>query len=93
MKGTKYDKEKPRWTLLPFRELEQVVDVLTSGAQKYDDDNWKKVVSDDKDRYFSACMRHLVAWRQDELVDKESKKPHLAHAVCCILFLMWNDNG
>ena len=40
--GIKYDSGKLRWTLLPFRELEEVVKVLEKGAVKYDFDNWKK---------------------------------------------------
>ena len=89
----KYDTDKPRWSLLPFKQVEQVVDVLTIGAKKYDDDNWK-TVTPMYDRYFSACMRHLAAWRCGERKDPETGKSHLAHAVCCILFLMWgNDNA
>jgi len=43
MNGVKYDSGKPDYTLLPLDALEQVVEVLTFGAAKYDRDNWKKV--------------------------------------------------
>ena len=88
----KYDKDKPRWSLLPFKEAEEVVDVLTIGAKKYADDNWK-TVPDRQDRYFSACLRHMTAWKIGELIDKETGRSHLAHAVCCLLFMMWGDNN
>ena len=39
-----------------------------------------------------ACHRHLQAWWSGERLDKESGLPHLAHAVCCLLFLMWGDD-
>ena len=90
MKGLKYDTTKPRWDLLPYDQLEKVVNVLTMGAVKYADDNWKDVEPYDK-RYFAATMRHLTAWKKGELVDEESGQPHLAHAICCLLFMMWKD--
>lgn len=89
--GVKYDNDKLRWDLLPFREVEEVVKVLTKGAKKYSVDNWKNI-DDPQNRYFAAAMRHLVAWRMDEKLDIETGINHLAHAVCCLLFLMWFDN-
>jgi hypothetical protein len=90
MEGIKYDQAKPRYDLLPMSALEDVVNVLTLGAKKYADNNWQKV-EPYRERYFSACMRHLVAWREGEILDIETKLPHLAHAVCCLLFMMWRD--
>lgn len=90
MTGVKYDKDKARWDLLPWREVAEVVAVLTHGAKKYADDNWKSV-EDSEDRYFAAAMRHLTAWWEGDCYDPESKQHHLAHAVCCLLFLMWFD--
>jgi len=54
-------------------------------------DNWK-AVPEAKTRYFDACIRHLTAWWQGEKNDSESGLSHLAHAACCILFLMWIDD-
>jgi hypothetical protein len=89
--GRKDDSGKPRWDLLPMTEVGEAVDVLTTGAVKYEDDNWKRV-PDHRSRYFSAAMRHLTAWWGGERLDAETGKSHLAHAVCCLLFLMWFDN-
>lgn len=86
--GRKDDAGKARWDLLPFAELEQVVLVLNHGAEKYGEDNWQKVASPRR-RYFAACVRHLIAWWKGEVNDKDSNLPHLAHAICCLLFLMW----
>lgn len=91
LEGVKYDAEKPRWDLLPFDEMEAVVDVLTFGAQKYAPDNWKHVKGA-RWRYLAASFRHLVARARGEILDKESGKPHTAHAVCCLLFLAWFDS-
>lgn len=87
--GKKFDNGKPDWTLMPWRELEQVLEILEFGAKKYSRDNWQHV---EPDRYKKAAMRHMVSYLKGDLVDEESGKPHLAHLMCNILFLMWNDN-
>lgn len=71
--------------------MRDVVRVLTMGAEKYSRDNWKHV-DNARERYSDAAMRHFVAWATGERVDSESGITHLAHAVCCLLFLMWFDS-
>lgn len=88
--GVKFDKDKPKWNLLPWDELEDVVHVLTFGAKKYAPDNWK-FVADANNRYMDAAMRHLVAHQQGEQRDAESGESHIAHAICCLLFMLWHD--
>ena len=90
-KGIKFDNSKSRWELLPYREVEEVVKVLTYGAKKYTDNNWMLVVKKGKMRYFSAALRHLVAWKLGRKVDEETKLHPLAHAIACLLFLIWID--
>jgi hypothetical protein len=90
MIGSKKDIGKDRWDLLPYQEVKEVVKVLTFGSKKYSDNNWQKVTKA-KERYFSALMRHLIAWYIGESKDTESDLSHLSHAACCILFLMWFD--
>ena len=84
-RGIKFDKDKQRWDLLPTIAVAEVVGVLTYGARKYAPDNWRHVAGW-KWRYYGAAMRHLVAWWLGEMIDPESGKHHLAHAVCCLLF-------
>jgi hypothetical protein len=88
--GTKLDATKPRWSLLPSGTIAQVIAVLEYGAKKYAVNNWIDV-PDAKTRYYDAAMRHLDAWHRGEMNDDESGLPHLAHAACCLLFLMWFD--
>lgn len=91
--GVKYDNGKPQWRLLPWSGVSQVVDVLTFGATKYAPDNWK-YVPNAEERYIDAALRHLTAYVQGEKKDLETGKSHLAHCICCLLFLMWfDDNG
>jgi hypothetical protein len=86
--GVKYDTDKPRWSLLPLGTIKVVLEVLEYGARKYSFDNWKRV-EDAQTRYYDACMRHLDAWRSGQPDDHETGKPHVAHAVCCLLFILW----
>ena len=90
--GVKYDNGKPQWSLLPFRALTQVVEVLTYGAKKYAPDNWKKV-PDARRRYIDAGFRHFTAYTTGETHDPETGKHHLAHAICCLLYLVAFDLG
>ncbi len=92
MQGVKYDAEKLRWDLLPMALVEQVVGVLTYGAKKYDDENWRKV-DNQRSRYYAAAMRHIVAWWLGERNDPESGFHHLAHAMCCLIFLLEGEHA
>ncbi len=88
MDGIKFDKDKIRYSLLPWDAIRSVVEVLEYGAKKYSVANWQKVPGA-RDRYFDAAQRHLIAWYLGENNDPESGLPHLAHCVCCILYLLW----
>lgn len=91
--GTKADQGKPRWDLMPWDSLREVTKVITYGANKYADDNWK-AVSPSRIRYTRAAIGHIVDWFTGEENDTESGLHHLAHATCCLLFLLWFDlNG
>lgn len=85
--GRKDDAEKPRYDLLPFDALDPVVRVLTSGARRYGDENWRKVEHAPR-RYLAAALRHVTAWASGRENDVDTGESHLAHAVCCLLFLL-----
>jgi hypothetical protein len=84
----KHDAGKPRFSLLPIGAVRSVVKVLEFGAAKYAPDAWQGV-PDARRRYYDAAMRHLDAYWSGERDDSESGLPHLAHAACCVLFLLW----
>ena len=90
--GRKFDTGKLRWDLIPYGTLTQVVKVLTFGSLKYDDNNWQKV-DNPRNRYYAAMMRHIDVWWHGERIDPESDIHHLAHAICCAMFLLWGDNN
>ena len=85
--GTKHDAGKPILGAIPPLAELAVGRVLSFGAQKYARDNWR-VVEDAQTRYMDAALRHLNAVRRGEILDSESGEPHLAHAACCVLFML-----
>jgi hypothetical protein len=85
--GTKHDAGKPIFGAIPpFAELE-VAKVMEFGCQKYSRGNWA-VVDNLQERYMDAALRHLNAVRRGERLDDESGLSHLAHAACCVLFML-----
>lgn len=88
--GRKYDGGKRRWDLMRWEELGEVVDVLTDGSVKYDDENYKFVDQPLK-RYPAAAMRHIHARLCGETHDPDTGRRHLACAIANLLFWMWHD--
>ena len=84
--GRKDDSGKTPWHLMPPDALNQIAQVLEFGANKYGDRNWERGMN--WSRPFSALMRHMWAWWRGEDRDPETGLSHLAHAGCCILFLL-----
>jgi hypothetical protein len=90
MSGNKFDDGKLNYVLMPWKPIDEVVKVLMFGANKYGADNWK-MVDDAKSRYLSAAYRHINAYAEGEINDSESGLKHLAHAMCCLIFILWFD--
>ena len=82
----KFDNNKLPLHLLSTEAMNQTAAVLAFGAEKYAAHNWRKgfVWS----RPLSAAMRHITAFNAGEDKDPESGLSHLAHAACCIMFLL-----
>lgn len=90
--GAKDDAGKPRRSLVPMRAFAHVIAVLTDGAKRYAPWNWVKVPGA-RERYYDALHRHVDAWWAGEALDPLTGEPHLAHAICCLLFLLALDIG
>jgi hypothetical protein len=82
--GRKDDTDKADWSVIPWGAMERVVRVFETGVKRYGRENWR-LVEDGPRRYFSATMRHLLAWRGGQELDPTSGLPHLAHAIACLL--------
>lgn len=97
-KARKDDSGKPRFDILfSVRGLDDIAAVFTSGGKKYGDDfNWRKSAGSDsgsfRNRLLAATLRHLYRHCTGEKLDKQSGKPHLAHACANILMIMDLEN-
>jgi len=89
--GAGFDREKIRLELVPPELITAVGEVLTLDAAMYGDRNWEKGM--DRGRVYGALQRHLLAWWAGEECDPETGKTHLAHASCCIAFLLAYEAG
>lgn len=84
--GRKDDAGKPRMDLLPPTALLEIASVLTLGAAQYGEYNWLKGMK--WSRLIGAASRHMAAFSAREDNDPISGFSHLAHAACCMLFLL-----
>lgn len=84
--GKKFDGGKPPLTLISRRANDQEALVLAFGKQKYDAWNWSKGIA--WSRVLDAAMRHISAFADGEDTDSETGLSHLAHARCCMGFLL-----
>jgi hypothetical protein len=81
----RYNQGKLQWSLVDFKSLEGLVNVLEYGANKYAPNNWKKGMP--VTQVSESLMRHLFAYLQGEDVDPESGCRHLSHVMCNVMFL------
>ena len=84
--GVKFDFDKARMDLLDPYAIEQLSHVLKYGAKKYAAHNWRKGIV--KGRLIAAALRHLFAYLGGQDKDDETGLSHVAHAMCCCMFLL-----
>lgn len=61
---------------------------LLDGKGKYGRDNYVAGDGVIASIYVDACKRHLDAWWAGEERDRDSKLPHMAHALACLAILV-----
>ena len=83
--GVKHDAAKPKMHLIDAFWYEDVARVMTYGAQKYAEENWRKLTS--RSRVVSALERHLQEIKKGNYIDEETGLPHAAHIACNTMFL------
>ncbi len=84
--GIKHDQEKPDISLLSPIALLEVAKVMTFGKKKYSAHNWRGGMA--WSRLLAAVLRHILSFMGGEDKDPETGLPHLAHAICCLMFLL-----
>ena len=90
----KSDQGKTDWSLLPWKILEQMAQIMTQaiepkeqGGKGYGLASWRTVPGGYY-RYWSAFMRHATRrFVYGEVIDQESGFHHTAHMLCNIAFI------
>ncbi len=88
----KGDAGKPTFSLIDGEFEAGLARVLTTGAAKYGDENWKRCTTPWR-TYYSALRRHLAALQRGEAADPETGESHVYHAACCLMFLGWFERN
>lgn len=84
--AVKFDAGKPPLSLISRTALEEEAKVMAYGVHKYGTHNWRAGM--DFSRLMDAALRHVYAFADGEDFDKETGLSHLAHARCCLAFLL-----
>ena len=84
-KGLRFNQGKRRYDLVHPWAQEQMVDVLTRGAEKYAPRNWERGMA--WSNVIASLERHLAAIKAGEDYDPESGLLHAAHVACNAHFL------
>lgn len=93
--GLRYNTGKLRWSLMDYKAMEPMIQVLMYGAKKYTveledgtvvpgDNNWKKGMP--QTTILDCLQRHLAALMNGEVLDPESGLPHIGHVLCNAMF-------
>lgn len=84
--ATKFDQDKVRYELIPIYALHEVAQVMTYGAKKYKENNWRNGFT--YMRLIGALWRHTAAFVRGETIDPETGLHHLGHAAVNCLMLV-----
>lgn len=88
LNAVKFDKNKIKMELLPPKSLENIAEVFTFGAEKYEPWNFLKGDGLETSRVYGSLQRHLNSYYQGEELDSESGLSHLAHAGANLMMLL-----
>lgn len=91
-KGLRYNEGKRKWSLVHFKSLEPMIEVLEYGANKYAPKNWQKGL--DKSEILESLQRHVAKLFDGENIDQESGLHHIGHIMCNAMFYSYflDDN-
>lgn len=86
IEGKRFNSGKTRYDLVPVYSHEQYAKVLTMGAEKYGDNNWRLGMS--WNSVLASLERHLYSFKNGEDTDPESGLHHMAHCAANCMFLI-----
>ena len=85
-RAQKFDAGKVQLEYLSPVAIEMLGQVLTFGVQKYAPHNWRHGM--EWSRVLGALLRHTFAWARGQSLDEETGLSHMAHVMCCAMFLV-----
>jgi hypothetical protein len=71
-----------RYDLIPGSVIREIALILSAGAERYGDDNWKLIPARD---HINHAINHLFLW-----LDGDRTENHLGNAACRYLFAVWS---
>ena len=87
LKADRHNQGKPKISMISSEFLLELTKVLEYGAKKYSRDNWKKGLP--YTEVIDSLTRHLLAFKDGEDIDDESKCLHLGHIAANTMFLTY----
>ena len=82
----RFDKNKNKLSLISPLAIEAMGRVLTFGAAKYEEHNWRKGMKWSKS--LNSLKRHLLEFEKCNDKDEESGELHMAHVIVNAMFLI-----
>lgn len=86
-KADRFNEGKPKWSLVDFASLEDMVKVLEYDAEKDAPHNWKKGLP--VTEVIDSLLRHTFSLLAGEDRDEESNLSHIGHIQCNAMFLSY----
>jgi len=83
----RYNNGKRKWSLVDYKSMESLVDVLEFGAQKYAPWNWTKGMS--VTEITESLQRHLYDFLNGIDEDPETGLSQIGHMQCNLMFLAY----
>lgn len=89
--GRKDQEGKPMMQLIIPDFLLEIAQVMTFGANKYGELNWRGGIRTSK--LYGALLRHVMQAMKGEVIDAESGCHALAHVAANCMMIMWMEQN
>lgn len=86
-RAKRFNKNKPRPTLMPVEWEEELLKVLEKGAEKYEPNNWKKGLPTQE--VLDSLIRHLIDFRKGIDIDPDDGLSTITKVAVNALFIRY----
>ena len=84
----RYNEGKMDWSLVHYKSMEPMIQVLMFGAKKYAPKNWMKGFT--RESILNSAQRHMAALLDGQEDDPETKLSHAGHIMCNMMFYVYH---